>query len=200
MIPRPVELRAQVSVDFEHSSGPWSPTEFRLTYVQLLSLCSVLLFCLLLHVVRSLRLRRTVTGSASSSCRSVVGDKELCAPLEESQPSEKSASPPSSESAPSGSWRWVDALLGRDAEEEEAVVNAARSMINQTHHQLAWSVQNDPAAGGYKNSTPYQQRQQQQQQQQQRQQQQPRPPISMAKLIMSRHVRSSHPISYSCAL
>ena len=196
MIPRPVELRTQPSVDFERSSGPWSPAEFRLTYVQLLSLCGVLLFCLLLHVVRSLRLHRAVTGSASSSCRLVVGDKELCAPLEESQPLEKPASQSLSESAPSGGWRWVDALLGRDAEEEEAVVNAARSMIIQTHRQLVWPVQNDPVAGVYKNSTPYQQRHQQQQQQQQQQ----RPPVSMAKLIMSRHVRSSHPISYYCAL
>jgi len=142
-----------------------------------LSLCGVLLFCLLLHVVRSLRLHRAVTGSASSSCRLTVGDKELCEPLEESQPLEKSAL---SENAPSGGWRWVDALLGRDTEEEEAVANAARSMIIQTHHQLAWPAQDSPAAGGYKNPMPYQQQRRQQQ----------RPPISMAKLIMSRH---AHP-------
>ena len=181
MIPRPVEVRAHAPVDFERSSGPWTPTEFRPTYVQLLSLCAALLFCLLLHAVRSLRRYRVGTSSTSSSCGLTVGDKELCEPREESQPSEKSPPQSSSESAPKRGWRWVDALLGRDSEEEEAVASAARSMIIQTHRQLVWPVQNDPGVQEYRNSIPYYQPRQ-------------RPPVSMAKLIMSRHVRSSHPI------
>jgi hypothetical protein len=181
MIPRPFEVRAHAPADFERSSGPWTPTEFRLTYVQLLSLCAALLFCLLLHVVRSLRLYRAGTSSASSSCGLTAGDKELCEPQEECQLSEKSIPQSSSESAPKRGWRWVDVLLGRDSEEEEAAANAARSMVIQTHRQLVWPVHNDPGVQGYRNSIPYYQPRQ-------------RPPISMAKLIMSRHVRSSHSI------
>lgn len=181
MIPRPVEVRAHAPVDFERSSGPWTPTEFRPTYVQLLSLCAALLFCLLLYVVRSLRLCRAGANSTSSSSGLTVGDKEFREPREESELSEKSTSQSSLESAPKRGWRWVDALLGRDSEEEEAVANAARSMVIQTHRQLVWPVQNDPGVQGCRNSIPYYQPRQ-------------RPPISMAKLIMSRHVRSSHPI------
>lgn len=181
MIPRPVEVRAHSPVDFERSSGPWTPTGFHPTYVQLLSLCAALLFCLSLHVVRSLCLYRAGTSS-TSSCGLAVGDKELCELQEESQIPEKSIPQPSPESAPKRGWWWVDALLGRDAEEEEAVANAAHSMVIQTHHQLVWPLQSDPGVRGYKNSITYYQPRQQ------------RPPISMAKLIMSRHVRSSHPI------
>ena len=181
MIPRPVEVRAHVPVDFERSSGPWIPTEFRPTSVQLLLLCAALMFCLLLHVARSLCLRRAGTTTASSACGLTVGDKELCEPQEETQLSEKLIPQSSSENAPKRSWWWVDALLGRDVEEEEAISNAARSMVLQTHHQPVWPAQNDPKMRERRNSIPYYQPRQ-------------RPPISMAKLIMSRHVRSSHPI------
>ena len=75
----------------------------------------------------------------------------------------------------------MDALLGRDAEEEEAVANAARPMATQTHQQPIWPVQSGPGVCGYRDSRLYYQPRQ-------------RPPVSMAKLIMSRHVRSSHPI------
>ena len=182
MTPPPVEVRTHVPVDLERSSGLWTPTGFHLTYVQLLSLCAAVLFCLSLHVVRSLRHSRAGTHSTSSSCGLAVGDKELCELREQNQLTEKSASQPLSTGAPRRGWWWVDVLLGKDAEEEEAVANAARSMVLQTHHQLVWPVQNDPGARGYRNSIPFYQPRQQ------------RPPISMAKLIMSRHVRSSHPI------
>ncbi|KAF9648243.1 hypothetical protein BDM02DRAFT_2332632 [Thelephora ganbajun] len=178
MIPRPVEVYAHVPVNFERSSGPWTSTEFRPTYVHLLSLCAALLFCLLLHVVRSLRLSGAGTSPTSSSCGLAVGDKELCEPPEESQLLEKSAPQSLSGSVPRRGWWWVDALLGRDAEEEEAVANAAHSMVVHTHHQLAWPVQDDPVLQGHRNSILYYQPRQQ------------RPPISMAKLIMSRH---AHP-------
>jgi len=184
MIPRPVEVHAQVPVDFGRSSGHWTPAGFRLTYVQLLSLCAVLLFCLLLHVVRSLRLSRTGITTTPSWCGSAVGDKESCEPREENQTSEKSAPQPSSASAPRRGWWWVDALLGRDAEEEEAVANAARSMVVQTHHQLVWPAQIDSGVQGYRDSIPYYQPRQ-------------RPPVSMAKLIMSRHVRLHIPFVIS---
>jgi hypothetical protein len=181
MIPRPVEAHAYPPVDFERSSGPWTPTGFRPTYVQLLSLCAVLVLCMLLHVVRSLRLSRAAISSTSSSCGLTIGDKELCEPHAEDQLSEK-LPPSSSASAPGRGWWWVDALLGRDTEEDEAAANAAHSMVIQTHHQLIWSVQDDPGVREYRDSIPcYQPRQQ-------------RPPISMAKLIMSRHVRYSHSI------
>ena len=180
MIPRPVGAHSHGPVDFERSSGPWIPAEFRPTYVQLLLLCAALLSCVLLHVVRTLCLSRAKNSSTSSSL--AVGDKEFCEPQEEGQPSEKSAPHSPSASAPGRGWWWVDALLGRDTEEDEAAANAARSMVMQNHNQLVWPVHNDPEARGYKNSTPcYQPREQ-------------RPPVSMAKLIMSRHVRSSHPI------
>ncbi|KAF9781102.1 hypothetical protein BJ322DRAFT_1079055 [Thelephora terrestris] len=173
MIPRPVEAHIHGSVDFERSSGPWIPAGFRPTYVQLSLLCAALVFCVLLHVVRSLCFSRAKTSSTSSSL--TVGDKEFCEPQEEGQPSEKSAPHSLSASAPGRGWWWVDALLGRDVEEDEAAANAARSMVFQNHNRLVWPVQNDPEARGYKNSTPcYQPRE-------------PRPPISMAKLIMSRH-------------
>jgi len=188
MIPPPVEVHTHVPVDFGRSSGRWTPVGFRPTYVQLLSLCAALLFCLLLYVVRSLRLARAGITSTSSSCGLAVDDKESCEPREENQVSEKSAPQPSSATAPrKGWWWWVDALLGRDAEEEEAVANAARSMVAQTHHQLVWPTQIDSGVLGNSNSIPcYQPRQ--------------RPPVSMAKLIMSRHVRPSHPICYFCSL
>jgi len=179
MIPRPVEVRAHVPVDFERSSGPWALAGFHSTYVQLFLLCVAFLFCLLLHVVRSLRHYKAGAGSASSSPGLTVGDKELCEPQEDSQLSKQSIPQSSSESAPKRGWWWVDALLGRDTEEEEAVANAARSMVIQTHHQLVW---NDPELQGYGNPISYYQPRQQ------------RPPISMAKLIMSRHVRPSHSI------
>lgn len=182
MTPPPVEVRAHVSIDFERSSGLWKPTEFRPTYVQLLSLCAVFLFCLLLHVLRSMRLSRVGTNSTSSSCGLAVGDKGLCEPQEQAQLAEKSTLQSLSAGAPRRGWWWVDALLGRDSEEEEAVANAARSTVIQAHHQLVWSVHNDLEVHGYRNPIPYYQPRQQ------------RPPISMAKLIMSRHVRSSHPI------
>lgn len=182
MTPPPVEVRTHVPVDLERSSDLWTPTAFHLTYVQLLSLCAAVLFCLSVHVVRSLRHSRAGTHSTSSSFGLAVGDKELCEPREQNQLAEKSASQPLSTGGPRRGWWWVDVLLGKDAEEEEAVANAARSMVLQTHHQLVWPVQNDPGVRGYRNSIPYYQPRQQ------------RPPISMAKLIMSRHVRSSHPI------
>lgn len=182
MTPPPVEVRTHVPVDLERSSSLWTPTGFHVTYVQLLSLCAAVLFCLLLHVVRSLRHSRAGTHSTSSSCGLATEDKELCELQEQNQLAEKSPSEPSSAGAPRRGWWWVDVLLGRDAEEEEAVVNAARSMVLQTHHQLVWPVQNDPGVRGYRNPISYYQPRQQ------------RPPISMAKLIMSRHVRSSHPV------
>ena len=179
MIPRPVEAHEHVPVDLERSSEPWIPTGFRLTYVQLSLLCTVLFLCVLVHVFRSFRLSRAGSGSTLSSRRSTaVEDKELCEPPKEYQLSEKSAPESSSESAPGRGWWWVDALLGRDTD-EEAVANAANSMVMQSHHQLACPVQNDPELQGYKDSIPYNQQRQQ------------RPPISMAKLIMSRHVRFS---------
>lgn len=188
MIPPPVEVRAHVPVNFERSSSPWTPTEFYLTYVQLLSLCAAFLFCVLLHVVRSLRLSRAASNPASSSCGFAVGDKELCEPQEQDQLAEKPAPLSLSASAPRRGWWWVDALLGRDAEEEEAVANAARLTVAQAHQQLVWPVHDDLGVQGYSSPIPcYQPRQQ-------------RPPISMAKLIMSRHVRSSHPIRYFPAL
>lgn len=177
MIPPPVEEHPYISVDFERSSGPWTPPELCPTYVQLLSLCAALLFCLLLHVVRSLRLSRAGISSTSSSSGLTVGDKELCQPQEEGKLSEKLAPQSSSESAPGRGWWWVDALLGRDAEEDEAVANAAHSMVIQTHHQLVWPGQNNLGVEGDKNSIPYYQPRQQRQ------------PISMAKLIMSRHAQ-----------
>jgi len=180
MIPRQVEVRAHVPVDFERSSGPWTPPEFHPAYVQLLLLCAAFLFCLMLHVVRSLRLPKA--GTTSASCGLAIGGKELCESQEESQLSEKSAPQSLPTTAPRRGWWWVDALLGRDTEEEEAIASAARSIVIETHRQLVWPVQNDPGARGYGNSIPYYQPRQQ------------RPPISMAKLIMSRHVRSSHPI------
>lgn len=182
MTPPPVEVRTHVPIDLERSSGLWTPTDFHPTYVQLLSLCAALLFCLLLHVVRSLRLPRAGTSPTSSSCGLAVGDKALCEPQEQNQLAEKSTSQSSSASAPRR-WWWVDVLVGRDTEEEEAVANAARSMVIQSHHQLVWPVQkNEPRVRGYRSPIPYHQPRQQ------------RPPISMAKLIMSRHVRTSHPI------
>lgn len=180
MIPRPVEAHGHVPVDLEHSSCLWTLSEFRPTYIQLLLLCAVLSFCVLLHVFRTSRRSRANTDLTSSSCGLTVEDKELCEPQEEYRFSEKSAPQPSSASAPGRGWWWVDALLGRDGEEEEAVADAVRSMVMQNHQQLACTVQNDPELQGYKDSTPYHQPRQQ------------RPPISMAKLIMSRHVRSSH--------
>lgn len=180
MIPPLVEAYEHAPVDLERSSGSWIPTEFFPTYVQLLLICAVLLFGVLLHVLRCLRHSRAGT---SSSCRLAVGDKELCEPQKEYQLSEKSAPQSSSASAPGRGWWWVDALLGRDAE-EEAVVNAACSMVIQTHRQLACPEQNDLELQGYKDSITYYRPQE------------PRRPISMAKLIMSRHVRSSHPIRY----
>ena len=182
MSPPPVEARTHVPVDLDRSSGLWTPTGFHLTYVQFLSLCAAVLFCLLLHVVRTLRHPRAGTHITSSSCGLAVGDKQLCEPQEQGQLAEKSEPQSSLAGAPKRGWWWVDVLLGRDAEEEEAVANAARSMVLQTHHQLVWPVQNDPGVRGYRNPTPFYQPRQQ------------RPPISMAKLIMSRHVRSSHPI------
>ena len=182
MIPRPVEVRAHAPADFERSSGPWTLAGFLPTYVQLLLLCAAFLLCLLLHVARSLRLHKTGAGSTSSTSGLTVGDKEFCEPREESQLSEKSIPQSPPESAPKRGWWWVDALLGRDAEEEDTLTNAARSMVIQTHQQLVWPVQNNPGVQGYGNPIPYYQPRQQ------------RPPISMAKLIMSRHVRFSHSI------
>jgi hypothetical protein len=186
MIPRPVEAHAHVPVDFEHSSGPWVPPEFRPTYVQLLLLCVVLMFCVLLHVVRSLRLSRVDASSTSSSCGLTIGDKELCEPQEDDQSPEKSIQQSRSANEPTRGWWWVDALLGRDGEEDEATASAARSMVIHTHQQLVWPVQNDPEIRGHKNPMPYYQPRQQ------------KPPISMAKLIMSRHVRSSHLVILHC--
>jgi len=178
MIPRQAEVHAHVPVDFGRSPGPWIPTGLHSTYVQLLLLCVALLFCLMLHVVRSLCLSRAGATSTSSSCGLAIGDKEICEPREENQVSEKSAPQSFPAGAPRRGWWWVDALLGRDSEEEEAAANAARSMIIQTHHQLVWPVQDDPGVREYRSSIPYYQLRQQ------------RPPISMAKLIMSRH---AHP-------
>lgn len=182
MIPRPVESHPHRPVDFERSSGPWIPTEFRPTCAQLLLLCVALLFCVLLHVVRSLRRSRADASSIPSSCGLTIGDQQLCEPREEGQSSEKLTLQLQPASAPGRGWSWVDALLGRDSEEDEAVAKAARSMVTQTHSQLILSVHNDLEAREYKNPIPcYQERPE-------------RPPISMAKLIMSRHVRPSHSI------
>lgn len=182
MIPPPVKAHEHVPLDLERSSGSWLPTGIRPTYVQVLLLCAVLLFCLLARVLKSLRLSsRADTSTTLSSCRSTIGDKELCEPQKECQLSEKSAVQSSPASAPERGWWWVDALLGRDAD-EEAAASAAHSMVTQTHNQLVSHVQNDPELQGYKDTIPFPQLRQQ------------RPPISMAKLIMSRHVRSSHPI------
>lgn len=173
MIPRPVEAHEHVPVvDLERSSGPWIPTEFPSIYVQLLLLCAVLLLFVFLHVLRYLRFSRADAGSSLPSCGLIVGDKEFCQPQKEYQLSEKSAPQSLSAAAPGRGWWWVDALLGRDAEEEDVASGA--------HRQLDRPVQNDPELQGYKDSIPYNQPRQQ------------RPPISMAKLIMSRHVRSSH--------
>lgn len=177
MIPRPVEAHEHAPVDSERSPGSWILTEFHPTYVQLLLLCAVLFFLVLVHVLRSFRLSRAGTGCTLPSCRLTVEDKELYEHQNEYQLSEKSAPQSSSESAPGRGYWWVDALLGRDVE-EEAIANAARSMVIETHHQLAFPVQNDPELQGYKDSILYHPPRQQ------------RPPISMAKLIMSRHVRS----------
>ena len=182
MIPPPVEEPAHAPVDFEPNSGPWTPPEFRPTYVQLLSLSAILFFFLLLHVVRSLRLSRADASSTSSSCPLSIADKELCKPQEEGQLSEKSALESPSANSPARGWWWVDALLGRDGEEDEAIAHAARSMVIQTHNQLGWSEQIDPRIQPDRNPIPYVQLRQQ------------RPPISMAKLIMSRHVRTSHSV------
>lgn len=182
MIPRPVEAHQHAHVDLERSSAPWIPSGFHPhpTYVQLLLICAVLLLCVLVQVLRTFRRSRTDNGSTLSSCQLPDGgDKELCEPQKEYQLSEKSAPQPSSETAPGRGWWWVDALLGRDTE-EVAVAIAARSMVMQTHHQLACPVQNDPELQRYKDSIPPHQPRQQ------------RPPVSMAKLIMSRHVRFSH--------
>ena len=182
MIPPPVEARPHTSVGFERSSGPSIPLQFRLTYVQLLFLCAVLLFCMLLHVVRTLCLSRADPSSTSPSCAFTVGGKQLCEPQEEGHLSEKSMLQPSPANAPGRGWWWVDALLGRDTEEDEAVSDVARSMVIQTQQQLVWPLPSDHELRGYKNSIPFNHQRQQ------------RPPISMAKLIMSRHVRPSHPI------
>lgn len=180
MIPRPVEAHAHVPVDLERSPGPWVPPGLGPTYVQLLLLCVALLFCVLLHVVRSLRLSTVDTSSTSPSCELTVEDKELCEPQQDDHSLEKSIQPSHSTTEPARGWWWVDALLGRDGGEDEATAAAARSMVIQTHQQLIWPVQNDPDVRGHKNPIPYYRPQQQ------------KPPISMAKLIMSRHVRSSH--------
>lgn len=165
MIGRYMDARGHMPVEFDYDD--LRPT-LHLTLLQLLSLFAVLSLILLIYGLRSLRLKLSLLGRA--------GDKEALGTKSSTQETEKDIG----NTDEKRNWWWIDAVVGTDEEERVQVdddtdssryadgAKLTRWSSRQSHSnvqttQLAHSIPMRP-------QTP--------------------PPVSMAKLIMSRHVRS----------
>jgi len=169
MIGRPTEGRGHVfNLDIGNYDGI-SPT-IQPTLLQLLSLLSVLLLLLLIYGLRSLRLKLSLLGK--------LGDKEALGAKGRTKESDKVGLLRSEKR----NWWLIEAVVGND--EEERVQVDGRSVAKSQGYidfdqSARWSFQDPQLSLAHAQSTL------------QRQtilalRQQP-PPLSMAKLIMSRH-------------
>lgn len=160
MIGRYMDGRGHMPVDFDYDD--LRPT-LHLTLLQLLSLFAVLSLLLLIYGLRSLRVKLSLLGR--------VGDKEALGTKHVAKQTEQDFG----NTDEKRSWWWIDAVVGTDEEERVQVVDehADTSRYVDGTQLARWSSRQSQS-----HVQPIPMRPQ------------APPPVSMAKLIMSRHVRS----------
>jgi len=164
MIGRYMDSRGHMPVEFDYDD--LRPT-LHLTVLQLLSLFAVLSLILLIYGLRSLRLKLSLLGRA--------GDKEALETKSSKQETEKHAG-----NSEKRNWWWIDAVVGTDEEERVQVVDDTDSSHYADGAKLTrWSSRQSQSyvqTTQLAHSIPMRP--------------QTPPPVSMAKLIMSRHAHA----------